>query len=442
MAVTLHPFARTTPHTRAELKAEVSGLSHHALARRYGVTAHAVRKWRERGSTAELSHRPHTLHCTLNAAQEAVAMETRWPRAIRRRLWLPMDDLLVAMFELPARRQPVNPTVSRSGLARWLRRHELNKRAVEDKDAPMARGHPVFRRTFKDYAPGFIHVDIKYLPQTGWPRAIKPRQPQTNGVAERFNGRISDILASTRFRSRADLQTTMARGHPVTRNEKLYNEHLAQQAHGHQTPLQTIRVWQKSSQSCLLRKPKNQTALDSPSVPCRWDASITFHRAQLERFHVGTEGGSVVCRSDRSTALMQEVEQRRSSCPDREAGGFAPCGSTFRRGRPVASGQCPWAGHTATVKVLGKVRLIQCFERVPAALEFFGYITKRGQSAAATNMSGKSLHVERIVVQSIERLALHFAVRSAFDSAHLERQPPARRCSANDEYAGACARTI
>jgi transposase-like protein len=48
MAVTLHPLARTTPRTRAELKAEEPNLSHHALARRYGVTAPTVRKWRAR----------------------------------------------------------------------------------------------------------------------------------------------------------------------------------------------------------------------------------------------------------------------------------------------------------------------------------------------------------------------------------------------------------
>ncbi len=72
---------------------------------------------------------------------------------IRRTLRLPLDDLLVVVREF------LNPKASRSGLARCLKRHGLNRRPVEDKDAP------IVRKTFKDYAPGFVHLDIKYLPQ-------------------------------------------------------------------------------------------------------------------------------------------------------------------------------------------------------------------------------------------------------------------------------------
>ena len=73
--------------------------------------------------------------------------------AIRETLWLPLDDLLAVVREF------LNPAVSRSGLARCMKRHGVNRRPVEDKDVP------IVRTTFKDYAPGFLHVDIKYLPQ-------------------------------------------------------------------------------------------------------------------------------------------------------------------------------------------------------------------------------------------------------------------------------------
>ncbi len=37
-------------------------------------------------------------------------------------------------------------------------------------------------------------------------RLIKPRRPQTNGMVERFNGRISDVLAARRYTSSEDLE--------------------------------------------------------------------------------------------------------------------------------------------------------------------------------------------------------------------------------------------
>ena len=57
----IHPNARTTPVTRAEIARsdEPSGV----LARRYGVSAETVRKWRKRGAAdcLDRSARPHRL---------------------------------------------------------------------------------------------------------------------------------------------------------------------------------------------------------------------------------------------------------------------------------------------------------------------------------------------------------------------------------------------
>jgi len=147
MPLILHPLARTTPRTRAEFQTKGLSLSDAALARRYDVTPPTVRKWRGRESTADRSHRSDTLHCTLTPAQEAVAATMRCT------LWLLLDGLLVVVREF------LNPAVSRSGSARCMKRHGVNRRPVEDK------GAPIVVRTFKDYALGFVHMDIKYLPQ-------------------------------------------------------------------------------------------------------------------------------------------------------------------------------------------------------------------------------------------------------------------------------------
>ena len=57
----IHPNARTTPAVRVEIapSAEPSGV----LARRYGVSAETVRKWRQRGASdcLDRSARPHWL---------------------------------------------------------------------------------------------------------------------------------------------------------------------------------------------------------------------------------------------------------------------------------------------------------------------------------------------------------------------------------------------
>ena len=75
---------------------------------------------------------------------------------LRRTLLLPLDDLLVVVREF------INAAVSRSGLDRCLRRHE-----VSDLEGlqPALEGQARALKTFKDYGPGYLHVDIKYLPQ-------------------------------------------------------------------------------------------------------------------------------------------------------------------------------------------------------------------------------------------------------------------------------------
>src|SRR5512137_660532 len=145
MNIRLHNQARTTPAVRREIQA--STLSDRQLARKHGLTRATVRKWRRRNAVEDASHRPHTLHTTLSSAQEAIVVY------LRQQLLLPLDDLLVVTREF------LNPDVSRSGLDRCLRRHGVaNLKALQPK--PEVKPH----QTFKAYEPGFVHIDVKYLP--------------------------------------------------------------------------------------------------------------------------------------------------------------------------------------------------------------------------------------------------------------------------------------
>lgn len=232
-----------------------------------------------RDSFEDRSHTARQLQTTLTQAQEIVVVE------LRRMLLLPLDGFLAITREF------LNPPVSRFGLDRYLRRHGVgNLNALKPKEPANAL------KGFKAYQPGFLHIDVKYLPQmpdetgrrylfvaidraTRWvfvrimssrtaanarrflkelvracPIKIlkiltyngkeftdsllssrtretsgdhefdqlcaeldiehsltKLRSPQMNGMVERFNGRIADVLKTNRFVSGEDFEKTIMR---------------------------------------------------------------------------------------------------------------------------------------------------------------------------------------------------------------------------------------
>ena len=66
-------------------------------------------------------------------------------------------------------------------------------------------------------------------------RLTKPRTPKTNGMVERFNGRIADVLKTHRFQSGQDLEQTLMR------YVALYNHQLPQSALKSKTPIQPMK---------------------------------------------------------------------------------------------------------------------------------------------------------------------------------------------------------
>ena len=74
--------------------------------------------------------------------------------ALRKTLLVSLDDLLAVVQEL------LNPDVSRSGLDRCMRRHGVGN--LRDLQAQSPR--PA-HKLFKAYEPGYLHVDVKYLPK-------------------------------------------------------------------------------------------------------------------------------------------------------------------------------------------------------------------------------------------------------------------------------------
>ncbi|NMH16930.1 DDE-type integrase/transposase/recombinase [Tepidiphilus sp. B18-69] len=88
-------------------------------------------------------------------------------------------------------------------------------------------------------------------------RLTKPRRPQTNGMVEWLNDRISEVLATHRFDSRASLEATIQRYVWL-----LYNHHIPQKALGHITPVEAMKRWYKEKPELFIKIPRNRPGPD------------------------------------------------------------------------------------------------------------------------------------------------------------------------------------
>ena len=150
MNIRLHANATTTPKTRAYIQQSTLPIAQ--LARQLNISESTVRCWKKRDSVEDRPHTSHHLQTTLTPAQEAIVVE------MRKTLRLPLGDLLVVTREF------INELVSQSGLHRCLVRHGVGRLSdLDEADGLSKEDKPV--KAFKTYEPGFIHVDIKYLPQ-------------------------------------------------------------------------------------------------------------------------------------------------------------------------------------------------------------------------------------------------------------------------------------
>lgn len=312
----IHPNATTTPRIRRQI--QQSDLPVAQLAQKYSVGERTIRRWKKRDSIQDKSSSLRRLPTTLTPDQEWIVVE------LRRTLLLPLDDLLHVAREF------VHPELSRAALGRLLRREGISKLS-EMIPSEQKTAH----KQFKDYDPGFLHVDIKYLPQmpdeiarsylfvaidraTRWVfieiypektaacaadfmerlqqacpfkiqkvltdngteftdrftrqrtqneaenmnmrtsknsthafehyccehgiehRLTRPYTPKTNGMVERFNGRIATLLKTTRFKSSTELHQILRSYHQT------YLSCFRQRVLNGQTPCEKVEQYRKS----------------------------------------------------------------------------------------------------------------------------------------------------------------------------------------------------
>jgi transposase InsO family protein len=107
------------------------------------VSAQTVSKWKNRGFTSDLSSRPHNIKYALSELEEGLIV------SLRSTTWVPLDEIFDTLSGL-------NPKISRSAIYRCLVRENLNRVPKEIKEKS---------KKFKEYDPGFLHVDVTYLPK-------------------------------------------------------------------------------------------------------------------------------------------------------------------------------------------------------------------------------------------------------------------------------------
>jgi transposase InsO family protein len=88
-------------------------------------------------------------------------------------------------------------------------------------------------------------------------RLTRPYTPKTNGMIERFNGRISEILKSSRFQSAQELEQTLLR------YARVYNHQIPQKALGHISPVQALKNWQTKRPELFKKSVYNLAGLDT-----------------------------------------------------------------------------------------------------------------------------------------------------------------------------------
>ena len=250
----IHPNARTTPAVRAEIAR--SGEATGVLARRFGVSTETIRKWRKRGPKDCLDHsaRPHRLPWKATEEERAVVC------ALRRATNFALDDLtFVVSHFLPhlnrdsvwrilraeglSRRPPPSSDRPRRGEGRF-KDYDLGFIHIDIKHLPKLQAANGERRkrflyVAIDRRSRSVHLAVKddeteksaiaFLREAAaaFPfrlthvltdngscftpafaracaelgaeyRHTKPYSPHTNGMVERFNGRVgSEVLGIT-----------------------------------------------------------------------------------------------------------------------------------------------------------------------------------------------------------------------------------------------------
>ena len=136
-----HSNAKTNLNIRSQIQNKTDTNSD--LALRFGVSEQTVSKWKNRDFQNDVSSRPLNIKYSLSELERAMAI------SLRASSWSSIDEVWENLLE-------VNPTISRSSIYRCFVNEKINQTPTEHKEKA---------KKFKEYEPGYLHIDVTYLPK-------------------------------------------------------------------------------------------------------------------------------------------------------------------------------------------------------------------------------------------------------------------------------------
>lgn len=141
MKQSYHSNSTTNVRLRSEINK--SSLSYSSLSSKYGVSENTIGKWKSRRDFKDKSSRPKTIRYALSELEMLISVN------LRMLTWWSLDEITEAL-------NPLAPCKIRSAVYRTFVREGIN--IVPEKEKEKAK-------KFKEYDPGFLHVDVTYLPK-------------------------------------------------------------------------------------------------------------------------------------------------------------------------------------------------------------------------------------------------------------------------------------
>jgi transposase InsO family protein len=136
-----HSNANTNINIRTLL--QNNSVTNSELATKFNISCQTVSKWKNRDFQKDASCKPLNIKYALTELEKAIAI------GLRKSTWLPLDEVWEVLLD-------ANPKISRSSVYRTLKNENINKVPQEKRD---------IAKKFKEYEPGYLHIDVTYLPK-------------------------------------------------------------------------------------------------------------------------------------------------------------------------------------------------------------------------------------------------------------------------------------